>query len=215
MDKLEIKMTSTMKILLFIPLLQLLHISASSSLECGLIGNCESVLLDLSITSSLDGCVISGQQVQGAKFVSWNSIANICEAYATCEEIDDSEMNSLTSSVECYVCNAPGLCLGHVVDDSIVDGEEECEQLCINEETCTWFSFLADQQFCLLLDDCSSLDTTCSNCHTSMKTCLDYATTEQPSTTTSASVAKNKLFYVENRTVTLGKNQLNYWLNSF
>ena len=149
-------MISFLKLLLFIPLL-CLNNQASSALECGRIGNCESVLLDLSLTGSLDGCVINGRQVPGANFVSWNSIANICEAYASCEAIDDSETNTLTSSIDCNVCNAPGLCLGHVVDDIIVEGEEECEQLCINEKTCEWYSYLEDQQFCLLLDNCNSL----------------------------------------------------------
>ena len=156
-------------------------------------GNCESVLLDLSLTSSLDGCVINGRQVPGAKFVSWNSIANICETY---EAIDNSETNTLTSSIDCDVCNATGICLGHVVDDSIVEGEKECEQLCMKEETCEWYSYLGDQQFFLLLDGCTTLSTTCSNCYTSMKTC--------------ATVTKNKLFQIdrENGTVTLGKNDI-------
>ena len=102
-------MYSSLKILLFIPILCVLNVPASSAVDCGKVGNCEDVLLDLSLTSSLDGCVIKDRQVPGAKFVSWNSIANICEAYASCEELDDSETNSLTSSIECDVCNAPGL----------------------------------------------------------------------------------------------------------
>ena len=202
-DKSVNKMISSLKILLFIPLL-CLAVHGLSSLDCGRIGNCESVLLDLSLAGSLDGCVINGRQVPGAKFVSWNSIANVCEAYATCEAIDDSETNSLTSSVECDICDTSGLCLGHVVDDSIVEGEKECEQLCINEQTCEWYSYLEDQQFCLLFDICYSLDTSCSNCHTSMKTCA-------------ASVAKNKMFYVDANTgnVTIGKkNFLNAMLMS-
>ena len=209
------KMYSSLKILLFIPIL---YVPASSAVDCGIVGNCEDVLLDLSLASSLDGCVINGRQVPGAMFVSWNSIANICEAYATCEDLDDSETNILTSSVECDVCNAPGLCLGHVVDDSVVEGEEECEQLCINEQTCEWFSYLGDQQFCLLLDDCTALDTSCSNCHTSMKTCLDSTSTVQPSTTekasttTSGSLSRKKLFFIDGGS--RGKNNNSFFFSS-
>ena len=212
-------MSSSLKLLLFIPVLQLLHAPASSALECGVVGDCEAVLLDLSHTTSLDGCVISGKNVPGSTFVSWNSIAGLCEAYDSCEEIDDSETNSLTSSVDCKVCNAPGFCLGEVVDENIVEGEEECEQLCVNNEACVWFSYLQDDKFCLILAECSSLVTSCSNCFTSMKTCLGATSTDQPSTTTepptttSASVPKNKMFYVDGTTVTLGKNKTKFKLN--
>ena len=126
-----------MKMLLFIPLL-ILRGSASSALECGVVGACNSDPLDLSHTISLEGCVISGKNLPGTHFVSWHSISGVCEAYASCEDLDDSDTTTLTSSVDCQLCHFPGLCFGHVVEGIDVDGEEECERLCINEDRCNW-----------------------------------------------------------------------------
>ena len=138
-------MTSSMKILLFVAI-HLLHVPASSAPECGDVGDCNSDLLDLTLTSSLEGCVISGKNVPGSHFMSWHSVSGVCEAYASCEDLNDSITNSLTSSVDCVLCNVPGICLGHVVYANEVDGEEECERLCINEDKCAWVSYLVDQQ---------------------------------------------------------------------
>ena len=149
-----------MKILLFIPLL-ILRGSASSALECGVVGACNSDPLDLSHTSSLEGCVISGKNLPGTHFVSWHSISGVCEAYASCEDLDDSDTTTLTSSVDCQLCHFPGLCFGHVVEGIDVDGEEECERLCINEDKCAWVSYMEDQQYCLILDVCSNLIASC------------------------------------------------------
>ena len=178
-----------------------------------MVGDCNSDLLDLSLTSSLEGCVISGKNVPGSHFVSWHSISGVCEAYASCEDLDDSDTTTLTSSVECELCNVSGLCLGHVVEGIEVDGVEECERLCINEDKCAWLGYLEDQQFCLILDQCSALDTSCSNCYTISKACLDSTTIEQPSTTvqptttTPSNVVKNKLLYIDGYSgaVTIGK----------
>ena len=204
---------SSLKIPLFIPLL-LLHFLASSALECGVVGVCNSNLLDLSHTSSLEGCVIFGKNVPEFNFVSWRSVSGVCEAYASCEDLDDSDTTTLTSSVDCQLCHVPGLCFGHVVEGIEVDGEEECERLCINEDKCAWVSYLEDQQYCLILDVCSNFISSHSNCHTSMKTCLDSTTIEQPSTTVQPSTTspgsldEKKLFYMDGYTgaVTIGKN---------
>ena len=54
--------------------------------ECGVVGDCETLVLAFTITPSLAECIIYGSLVFGCNYVSWNRITGTCLAYPGCEE---------------------------------------------------------------------------------------------------------------------------------
>ena len=51
-------------------------------------------------------------------------------------------------------------------------GDYECEQLCLETPTCAWYTHL-ENQYCFIFADCTSFTTDCTNCYTSMRSCLE------------------------------------------
>ena len=139
--------------------------------ECGVVGDCETLVLAFTITPSLAECIIYGSLVFGCNYVSWNRITGTCLAYPGCEELDPTHTDVVSSSVDCPVCHVPGLCLANLVDQALVDSEAECIEKCSQEPLCLWSTYLQlDNQLCILFEDCPSLQL-CENCYSSTKSC--------------------------------------------
>ena len=124
---------SAVKMVLLPPLLSLLGLLTAAVVhgqDCNVSGDCEGNILDLTFTNSLDECVLFGLQLPGCNYVSWNQVLEDCIAYTDCTELDTTETETVSSSMECPVCHLPGLCLGNLVDQVRVDTEEQCVQIC-------------------------------------------------------------------------------------
>jgi len=190
----------------FLPVFLLLRAGPTAAAPdiCNVPGQCSDELIGVRFAESLESCIIQGTQIEAANFVSWQPTPpGPCSVFAECE-IDDS-INAVTSSLDCKVCGAAGHCSGHIEAQAIVQGDDECEQLCLETPNCAWFSYLEEQQYCLILADCSSLITDCTNCYTSMRSCLEETSTTPPttSTTTSGPPAMNKIFHIYRGETTL------------
>jgi len=171
---------------------------------CNVPGQCSNEFLGFRFAESLESCIIQGKQIEGAQFVSWKPTpTGPCEVFAECEIADS--INAVTSSVDCEVCGAAGLCSGHIEVEAEVAGDYECEQLCLETPTCDWFTHL-EHQYCLIFADCPSFTTECTNCFTSMRSCLEETSTTPSTTTpttspkTSAPTALNKILYIDGET---------------
>ena len=79
----------------------------------------------------------------------------------------------ISGEKECsvYSCGTPGRCQGVLVDGKVARNEQFCLRLCQQEERCHWYSFLAEDSLCLLLEDCPHLDTSCSSCTSGQQEC--------------------------------------------
>merc|ERR1719239_608823 len=171
---------------------------------CNVPGQCSNELIGLRFAESLESCIIQGKQMVGAHFVSWiPAPPGPCEVFGECD-IEDS-IDAVTSSLDCEVCGAAGLCSGHIEAQADVSGDYECEQLCLETPTCAWFTIL-EHQYCFIFADCTSLTTDCTNCFTSMRSCLEETSTTPSTTTpatpstTSAPPAMNKILYIDGDT---------------
>jgi len=118
-------------------------------------------------------------------------------AYTSCETLDDSESTFITSSVECPACHGEGECLGHVIDELILQAEQPCQEMCQLSEDCQWFTYFADLKICLLMTDCPRLNTECANCFSSQKECGSYSTSTQQPTTTIPRKKEGRLAHVD------------------
>jgi len=190
----------------FLAVLLLLRagLTAAAPDVCNVPGQCSNDLLGFRFAESLESCIIQGKQIEGAQFVSWKPTpTGPCEVFAECEIADS--INAVTSSVDCEVCGAAGLCSGHIEVEAEVAGDYECEQLCLETPTCAWFTHL-EHQYCLIFADCPSFTTECTDCFTSMRSCLEETsttpstTTPTTSPTTSAPPAMNKILYIDGYT---------------
>merc|ERR1719239_846948 len=123
------------------------------------------------LTDSLESCITQGGQVEGAKFVTWKS-TKVCQAFSYCQSVD-VEAEAVTSSLDCKVRGKTGECVGQIY---AVPGKADCKQLCEETPTCASFSYLEEQQYCLIFADCTT------NCSTSMS-CIQE-TSPTPSTAT-------------------------------
>merc|ERR1719239_1873710 len=159
--------------------------------ECKHKGQClGGNLLKEYLTDSLESCITQGGQVEGAKFVTWKS-TQVCQAFSYCQSVD-VEAEAVTSSLDCKVRGKTGECVGQIY---AVPGEADCKELCEETPTCAWFTYMEEQQYCLIFADCTSLTTNCTNCSTSMSciqetsptpSTITPATSPTPSTTTPA-----------------------------
>merc|ERR1719239_2060926 len=180
--------------------------------ECKHKGQClGGNLLKEYLTDSLESCITQGGQVEGAKFVTWKS-TRVCQAFSYCQSVD-VEAEAVTSSLDCKVRGKTGECVGQIY---AVPGEADCKQLCEETPTCASSSYLAEQQYCLIFADCTSLTTSCTNCSSSMSCIQETSptpstttptTSPTPSTTTPATSPKtsapadmNKILYIEGST---------------
>merc|ERR1719239_547820 len=165
--------------------------------ECKHKGQClGGNLLKEYLTDSLESCITQGGQVEGAKFVTWKS-TKVCQAFSYCQSVD-VEAEAVTSSLDCKVRGKTGECVGQIY---AVPAEVDCKQLCEETPTCASFSYLEEQQYCLIFADCTSLTTSCTNCSTSMSCIQETSptpsiTTPATSPITSAPAAMNKIFYI-------------------
>ena len=170
---------------------------AEGSGECGLVGDCKSLHEGVALSEDMSGCLLFGKVTPGTLFVSWDTDSKICVAYSSCDQLDETESTFITSSVECTACHGHGECLGHVVDEVILGAEESCLEVCQSTDTCSWFTFFADLQICLLMTDCPRLDTECSNCYSSQRECGSISTTTQQPTTTAPREKRNRLVHMD------------------
>jgi len=192
----------------FLPVFLLLRAGLTASAApdiCNVPGQCSNELIGLRFAESLESCIIQGKQMVGAHFVSWiPAPPGPCEVFGECD-IEDS-IDAVTSSLDCQVCGAAGLCSGHIEAQAVVSGDYACEQLCEETPTCAWFTHLEEQQYCLVFADCTSLITDCTNCFTSMRSCLEETSTSPSTTTpatpstTSAPAGMNKILYIDGLT---------------
>lgn len=144
------------------------------------------------------------------EYVSWNSNNKLCLAYEGCESIngiDATATHTFSSHVDCE-CHQPVFCNGLVVGNSIVEDEVSCDQACQAEESCSWFTYFEDHKACILMKDCPSPKTSCTNCYSSLKSCGLSLTTQQLSTNQLPSTQQltvkneyNRLFVVDDRMV--------------
>ena len=112
------------------------------------------------ITKSLQECLAFGKQIKDCEYVSWHTTNQFCKAYAGCQNFDETNTLTLTSSVNCELCHFEGKCQGFFVGESSTADEDECLKLCKEEKQCTWMSYFGDLKYCLLLEDCTSLGKT-------------------------------------------------------
>merc|ERR1719239_1951169 len=138
-------------------------------------------LLKEYLTDSLESCITQGGQVKGAKFVTWKS-TQVCQAFSYCQSVD-VEAEAVTSSLDCKVRGKAGECVGQIY---AVPGEADCKQLCEETPSCAWFTYMEEQQYCLIFADCTSLTTNCTNCSTSMS-CIQAPSTITPATSPTTS----------------------------
>ena len=132
--------------------------SASSSLECSLPGFCLDFLLDVYSSTSLDNCTLFGRSTPGATWVSFNRDLGACSAFQACDNLDESDVNTVSSSVNCTPCVASGTCQGYLLAPvDVAESAEDCLNLCQAEKDCAWFSFNSELKFCYLFQSCSDL----------------------------------------------------------
>jgi len=195
----------SLKSLLAVLLLLRAGLTAAAAPDiCNVPGQCSNEFLAFRFAESLESCIIQGKQIEGAQFVSWiRTPPGPCEVFGECD-IEDS-IDAVTSSLDCEVCGAAGLCSGHIEAQANVSGDDECEQLCLETPTCAWFTIL-EHQYCFIFADCTSFTTDCTDCFTSMRSCLEETSTTPSTTTpttpstTSAPAAMNQILYIDGTT---------------
>ena len=172
--------------------------SASSSLECSLPGFCLDFLLDVYSSTSLDNCTLFGRSTPGATWVSFNRELGACSAFKACDNLEESDVNTVSSSVNCTLCGVSGSCQGYLLAPvDIAESAEDCLNLCQAEKDCAWFSFNSQLKFCNLFQSCSDFlvdgheywvsgEVACSAASTPA---LSSTTTATPSPTTSSTPA--------------------------
>jgi len=157
-------------------------------------------LLKEYLTDSLESCITQGGQVEGAKFVTWKT-TKVCQAFSYCQSVD-VEAEAVTSSLDCKVRGKAGECVGQIYT---APGEVACKQLCEETPTCAWFTYLEEQQHCLIFADCTSLTNSTFSCLED-KSANPLTTTPSTSTPTSAPpsapitsapTAMNKILYIQ------------------
>ena len=118
-------------------------------------------------------------KVPGARFASWDSSAgNICLMYDSCEDINTSEKGSISSAVECGRCRVRGVCQGPLVDRKVVHQEMKCVELCEDNQSCAYYSYLGKPMVCLLFERCEVMHNS-PNTFTASKGCMSLSDQEQ------------------------------------
>ena len=134
------------------------HGSASTTTGCEITGLCHDTRVDQTHSSSLGGCVLAGRSMHAASWVSFNQALGVCAGFSDCGEIDSAEEATVSSQVDCRVCEAVGACLGVVLTFVTAGSSEDCLEQCGREPGCSWFSFNQDTGICDLLETCPRVD---------------------------------------------------------
>ena len=164
--------------------------ASSSSLECSLPGFCLDFLLDYYSSVSLDNCILSGRSTPGATWVSFNKELGACSALRACDNLDESDVNTVSSTVNCTLCSVGGTCQGYLLAPvDIAESAEDCLDLCQAERDCAWFSFNSKLKFCYLFLSCSDFLVDGRDDWVSGEVACSVASTPAPSSTTTASPA--------------------------
>ena len=138
-------------------LVQFIRLAISTS-DCYIPGLCHGTLVDQRLANSPAACVMVGRSIDEATWVSFNGALGLCAAFKDCSELDSSEVDTISSRVDCLACNVPGVCEGVILTFKQAVSAEECLQLCQAEIGCSWFSYNADMIVCDLFESCSRLD---------------------------------------------------------
>ena len=161
--------------------------ASSSSLECSLPGFCLDFLLDVYSSTSLDNCILFGRSTPGATWVSFNRELGACSAFQACDNLGKSDVNTVSSSVNCTPCSVSGTCQGYLLAPvDVAESAEDCLNLCQAEKDCAWFSFNSELKFCYLFQFCSDLLVDGHEDWVSGKVACSAASTPAPSSTTTA-----------------------------
>ena len=65
----------------------------------------------------------------------------------------------------------PGHCDGTLVDFFTVDDKDQCVELCVEDESCAWWTYDSDNGICTLTSDCPILDDSCTACLSGERYC--------------------------------------------
>ena len=131
--------------------------SSSFSKECNLSGLCLDFMLNDFISVSLDNCIMFGRSTPGATWVSFNRELGACSALQACDNLDESDLGSMSSGVNCTVCSISGTCLGDLLAVNMADNADNCLGQCRSEKVCAWYSFNAESRSCYLFQSCPDL----------------------------------------------------------
>jgi len=166
--------------LLCAALLLLLHSSRADMMnQCRLVGDCSSRMIAVKSSDSMHQCREIGREMkrryshETADYISWNSQTNLCIVYETCSDIvyDTVDTAFTVSSYIGCMCQQPVFCQGRTVGNSVVEDEASCDQECLENEACKWFTYFLDIKACILMEDCSTPPAPCSSCLSSQKVC--------------------------------------------
>ena len=131
--------------------------SSFSSNACNLPGLCQDILLELTSSVSLTNCILFGRSIPGVSWVTFNSKNKACWALQTCNHLDASVPDRVSSDVNCSLCSVTGVCKGGLLIDYVTNSAENCLGLCGAKNGCAWYSFNAESQICALFQSCPDL----------------------------------------------------------
>ena len=100
-----------------------------------------------------------------------------CQLLHNCTNLDANIcLSCLSGPAGCQPpapqCWVQGECQGNLILTKPLETQEECLELCKSTKGCKWFTFLnPPEQLCILLQDCTSLDETASNCISGEQRC--------------------------------------------
>ena len=148
--------------------------------DCWVQGRCQGYLVDLSMTSTKEDCLVHCQDLSNCKWFTYDSRHGSCATFSTCHSWDTGCESCISGEFDCKgpaQCFVSGRCTQSVsVGIDFTDSTEDCLNQCKANSECAWFSFDPSMKSCILLSECNTLDTSnygmgCSRCISGEKDC--------------------------------------------
>ena len=137
------------------------------SIGCFVPGEClGSTYIGISIQEDATACLDACHGVLGCQYFTYYDNEDACIYFISCSNLSEEGCSGCTSGdneCESRQCDLAGLCDGRLVDFSTVQTQQLCIDTCDSIPECGWWSYNADENFCLLSEDCAFLDSSYEN----------------------------------------------------
>ena len=161
-----------------------LILTLASAEQCFVPGRCEhSDLIHATITDNPTDCLHACQTNPGCQWFSNDKTDGFCMEFSNCIELTTEQcQNCISGQKTCLdplQCSVVGECHGtYNFAYGNINSEANCLEICKSENTCQWYTYFTEFQYCLTFDDCS-LDESEPNAISGQKNCPGKIFTSQ------------------------------------
>ena len=159
-------------------LLCLTGTNAQNDIGCFRQGEClNSLSSNSGKVASAEACLRYCQSLDNCQHWVFYESTKVCTPFLSCSFFsEDTCTDCLAGDVGCdeLSCFREGRCAGNILGtDNDVSSWDECNQLCLGDPLCNWFTYDSELLTCVRDSNCLTINE-CESCVSSQKFCRKY-----------------------------------------